>query len=160
MEEHPPPAGGIDGAEALARLPHGPEFRFLDRVASIEPGLRGVGEYTVRGDEPFLAGHFPGEPIMPGVLLLEACAQLAGVVAQTDPMEPPLERLRLASVRHARFKGTVGVRDTVRIEAEVVGRLGGVVQARTRAHVGAILVLDAEVSLAGTPRGARGAQGE
>jgi len=71
-------------AAALQRLPHGPEFRFIDRLIELEPGKRGVGQYTVRGDEPFLRGHFPGEPMMPGVLLVEAAAQLAGVLAQSD----------------------------------------------------------------------------
>ncbi|MFA6547132.1 MAG: beta-hydroxyacyl-ACP dehydratase, partial [Limisphaerales bacterium] len=72
-------------AQALAFLPHGPEFRFVDRLTVLEPGVRGEGEYTVRGDEPFLRGHFPGDPMMPGVLLVEAAAQLAGIVAQSDP---------------------------------------------------------------------------
>jgi len=66
---------------ALKFLPHGPEFRFLDRLTSLDPGRSGAGEYRVRGDEPFLRGHFPGQPIFPGVLLAEAAAQLAGVVA-------------------------------------------------------------------------------
>ncbi|MST95403.1 MAG: hypothetical protein EXS33_09100 [Pedosphaera sp.] len=72
-------------AIALASLPHGPEFRFLDRLLRLDPGQSGAGEYTVRRDEPFLRGHFPGQPMMPGVLLVEAAAQLAGTVAQSDP---------------------------------------------------------------------------
>src|SRR5262245_22976821 len=86
----------IDG---LAALPHGPEFRFLDRLLSLVPGQHGIGEYTVRGDEPFLRGHFPDQPMMPGVLLIEAAAQLAGTVAQSDPQIPPLPGLKLAAMR-------------------------------------------------------------
>src|SRR2546427_10721361 len=86
-------------SKALARLPHGPEFRFLDRLLSLEPGKSGTGEYAVRGDEPFLRGHFPGRPMMPGVLLVEAAAQLAGVVAQRDPGNPPSAGLKLAPIR-------------------------------------------------------------
>ena len=72
---------------AMRSLPHGPEFRFVDRMVSLTPGVKGVGEYHVRGDEYYLRGHLPGEPIFPGVLLVEAGAQVAGMVAQEDPAE-------------------------------------------------------------------------
>ena len=63
-------------AKALAGLPHGPEFRFLDSILELDPGKTGSGEYRVRGNEQFLRGHFPGQPLFPGVLLIEAAAQL------------------------------------------------------------------------------------
>ena len=71
----------------MRSLPHGPEFRFVDRLLSLTPGKEGVGEYLVRGDEYYLRGHLPGEPILPGVLLVEAGAQVAGMVAQEDPRQ-------------------------------------------------------------------------
>src|ERR1039458_1475252 len=70
----------------MRSLPHGPEFRFAARMVSLTPGVKGVGEYRVRGDEYYLRGHLPGEPIFPGVLLVEAGAQVAGIVAQEDPL--------------------------------------------------------------------------
>jgi 3-hydroxyacyl-[acyl-carrier-protein] dehydratase len=138
-----------DLAAALAALPHGPEFRFLDRLLELVPGQRGVGEYRVRGDEPFLRGHFPGEPLLPGVLLLEAAAQLAGVVAQSDPALTPLRGLKLTAVRQARITGTARPGEVLTLRAEVVGRLGGLVQARVQAAIGATPVLAGELTLSG-----------
>src|SRR5262245_53633623 len=113
----------------LSFLPHRPEFRFVDQLVELTPGKIGVGEYRVRGDEPFLRGHFPGEPMFPGVLLIEAAAQLAGVVAQSDPSIPPMPGLKLTAVRNAKIPGTARPGETVRICAEVTGRLGNLVQA-------------------------------
>ncbi len=116
--------------EALAALPHGPEFRFIDRVTELHPGRSGVGQYRIRGDEAFLAGHFPGNPMMPGVLMVEAIAQLGGVVAQCDADHPPLDDLRLAGVRSAKILGSAGPGETLEIRAGVEGRMGGLVQIR------------------------------
>src|SRR5512138_1893732 len=121
---------------ALQFLPHGPEFRFIDRLLALEPGKHGVGEYTVRGDEPFLRGHFPGQPLMPGVLLIEAAAQLAGTVAQSDPAIPPMPGLKLTALRAVKILGTARPGEVVRLEACVTGRLGNLVQAQASAFVG------------------------
>ena len=135
---------------ALAALPHGPEFRFVDRLLALEPGVSGVGEFTLRGDEAFLRGHFPGEPLLPGVLLVEAAAQLAGVVAQTDPRHAPLAGLKLTAIRGAKIIGTARPGETVRLEARIVGRMGNLVSAQATARVGETVVLHCEVTLAGT----------
>ncbi|HEY1174410.1 MAG TPA: 3-hydroxyacyl-ACP dehydratase FabZ family protein [Verrucomicrobiae bacterium] len=134
---------------ALASLPHGPEFRFVDRLLSLEPGQRGTGEYTMRGDEPYLKGHFPGMPLLPGVLLIEAIAQLGGTVAQSDPNIPPLAGLKLTAVRNAKILGTAAPGQTVFLSAEVVGRMGNLIQARGEALVEGQRVLGVEVTLAG-----------
>ena len=134
-------------ANALDILPHGPEFRFLDRLVSLEPGKEGVGEYLVRGDEPFLRGHFPGAPLFPGVLLVEAVAQLAGVVAQNDPTVPALPGLKLAALRGVRILGSARPGEVLRLEARITGRLGAVVQAHGQALVAGRLVLTAEMTL-------------
>ena len=136
--------------EALTALPHGPEFRFLDRLVSLDPGKSGVGEYKVRGDEYYLRGHLPGEPIFPGVLLVEAGAQLAGVVAQNDPRIRPLRRLKLTALRAVKILGSAQPGDTVLLEAEVIGRLGGLVQAKASASVAGVTVMSGEFTLGGT----------
>ena len=135
--------------KALSSLPHGPEFRFLDRLISLEPGKMGVAEYRLRGDEPFLRGHFPGQPIFPGVLLIEAAAQLAGTVAQSDPEIPPMPGLKLTAIRSAKILGAATPGQTIQFQAHVTGRLGNLVQARASAWVNDSVILQAELTLSG-----------
>ena len=136
--------------QALNLLPHGAEFRFVDRLTQLNPGQSGEGEYTVRGSEPFLRGHFPGEPIFPGVLLVEAAAQLAGVVAQSDPAIQPLKNLKLAALRNVKILGTARPGETILLAAKVAGRLGNLVQAQATARLGDTVLLTAEMTLSGT----------
>ena len=135
--------------DPLSHLPHGPEFRFLQKITAIEPGKSGAGEYTVRGDEPFLRGHFPGEPIFPGVLLIEAAAQLAGCVAQSDPKITPLRNLKLTAIRAAKITGAARPGQTIRLAASVIARMGNLVQASATASVDGMTVLQTELTLAG-----------
>ena len=137
-------------SNALNSLPHGPEFRFLDRLIALTPGQTGEGEYTVRGDELFLRGHFPGQPMMPGVLLVEAAAQLAGAVAQSDPQIPPLPGLKLTALRAVKILGSARPGEVIRIQARVTGRLGNLIQAQATASVGGRPVLQAELTLSGS----------
>ena len=134
---------------AMRSLPHGPEFRFVDRMVSLTPGKRGVGEYKVRGDEYFLRGHLPGEPIMPGVLMVESAAQVAGMVAQEDPANPRWPRLKLTALRAVKILGAVHPGDTLRIEAVVTAVLGDMIQAQVSAAVADAKVLSAEITLSG-----------
>jgi 3-hydroxyacyl-[acyl-carrier-protein] dehydratase len=138
-------------ARALSFLPHGPEFRFVDRLLSLEPGKAGVGEYRVREGEPFLRGHFPGHPLFPGVLLVEAAAQLAGVVAQSDPQLSPLPGLKLAGMRSIKLTGSAAPGEIIRLEAQVTGRLANLIQAQATASVNGQIVLRGELVLSGDP---------
>src|ERR1041385_6491467 len=113
--------------DALNRLPHGPEFRFVDRLLTLDPGKSGAGEYRVRGEEPFLRGHFPGQPIFPGVLLVEAAAQLAGTVAQSDPQISPLAGLKLTAIRGIKILGTAKPSETIHIEAKILTRMANLI---------------------------------
>src|SRR5438093_9941431 len=134
---------------ALESLPHGPEFRFIDRLLALDPGITGDGEYQVRGDEPFLRGHFPNQPLMPGVLLLEAAAQLAGTVAQSDPKVSPMPGLKLTAVRGAKILGTARPGEVIRLEARVIGRLGNLVHTHATASVHGVRVMAAELTVRG-----------
>ena len=133
-----------DLTSALRSLPHGPEFRFVDQLESLVDGKSAIGLYTLPKDADFLRGHFPEHPVMPGVLLVEALAQVAGIAAQTDPLIPPWADLRLTAIRQCKILGTIPPGATVRIEASIVGRLGNLVQA-----VGAITSNDGEPLLEG-----------
>ena len=135
--------------EALKHLPHGPEFRFLDRLTELDPGKSGRGEYRVRGDEPFLRGHFPGEPLFPGVLLVEAAAQLAGTVAQSDPRMPPLSGVKLTALRSVKILGTARRGEVIQVEARITGRLNNLLQAQATASVAGQVVMQAELTLGG-----------
>jgi 3-hydroxyacyl-[acyl-carrier-protein] dehydratase len=138
---------------ALAFLPHGPEFRFVDRLLDLEPGKSGAGEYTVRGDEPFLRGHFPGQPLFPGVLLVEAAAQVAGTVAQSDPQIPPMPGLKLTAMRGIKILGTAAPGEVIRVEARILNRMGNLVQAQTTASVNGRVVMQGELTLSGDKAG-------
>jgi 3-hydroxyacyl-[acyl-carrier-protein] dehydratase len=134
---------------ALSQLPHGPEFRFLDQLLDLQPGISGVAEYSVRGDEVFLPGHFPGAPLFPGVLLLEGAAQLAGVIAQSDPGRTPLPGLKLTAVRQAKILGTARPGEKIIFRAVVSGRLDNLVQATASAEVNGKPVLETIITLSG-----------
>ncbi|PWU14254.1 MAG: beta-hydroxyacyl-ACP dehydratase [Verrucomicrobia bacterium] len=136
--------------KALASLPHGPTFRFLDRLTELEPGKSGTGEYMVRGDESFLNGHFPGEPLFPGVLLVEAAAQLAGAVAQSDPTMPPMPGLKLTAMRNVKILGTARPGELIRLEAHVTGRFSNLIQAQAKASINGSTVLEATITLSGS----------
>src|SRR5579859_7888865 len=127
-------------------LPHGPEFRFLDRVIQLDAGKSGSGEYRVRGTEPFLRGHFPGEPLFPVVLLVEAAAQLAGVVAQSDPQVGALAGLKLAGLRGIKLTGSARPGEVICLAAEITGRLANLIQATVSAEVNGQVVLRGELT--------------
>jgi len=136
-------------AKALESLPHGPEFRFVDRLLTLEPGSAGTGEHTVRLEEPFLRGHFPGHPIFPGVLLIEAAAQLAGTVAQSDPNIPAMPGLKLTAIRNVKILGTARPGEVITLTAKISGRFANLVQAAVSATANGQTILQGEVTLSG-----------
>lgn len=135
---------------ALESLPHGPEFRFIDEIVELEGGRRAVGRYLIRGDEGFLAGHFPGNPLMPGVILVEAIAQLGGVAAQSDPEIPEVAGMLLTGIRGAKILGAAVPGEELEITATVEGRLGPMIQVSGEVKVGDRVLATAKVQLAGT----------
>jgi 3-hydroxyacyl-[acyl-carrier-protein] dehydratase len=101
--------------DILAILPHRPPFLLVDRILEIEDGVRAVGLKNVTMNEPFFPGHFPGKPIMPGVLIVEAMAQVGAVVILRQP-ENAGKIVYFAGIDSMRFKKPVVPGDTLRME--------------------------------------------
>lgn len=131
-------------SDPLSRLPHGLSFRFVDRILDRVPGTRVVALKNVTCSDPQLQDHFPGNPIMPGVLLIEAMAQTAGLLL------PDGSSAVLAQIKEARFRRPVLPGDQVRIEAERLGGLGGLHRFTVRASVDGAPAAEAEIVLAQT----------
>ena len=108
-----------------------------------------AGYKDVTDKEFWVRGHMPGMPLMPGVLLIEAVAQLAGVVAQSDPTLKPLAGLKLTAVRAAKITGSVGPGTTMSIRVDILGRMGRLVQATGRVKADGSTLLQTEVVLSG-----------
>ncbi len=135
--------------EALKSLPHGDEFRFVESLYKLNPGVSATGSYLLRGDEIFLRGHFPGQPLMPAVLLVEAIAQVAGIAAQTDVVIPAMSNLRLTAIRSVKIYGAILPGEQMGIEAEVLGRMGNLVLASGRVTVDGRLLAEGQITLSG-----------
>lgn len=117
----------IDQQELLS-LPHGPEFRFIHEISALDPGVSAKGSYFISGEEEFLRGHFPENPMWPGVIMVEAIAQLGGVAAQSSPHHNRLNDLRLTAIKKAKILGTATPGATLTIEVSIEGRMGTLIQ--------------------------------
>ena len=99
-------------------LPHRPPFLFVDELLALEPGRSAVGVWNLSGDEWFFAGHFPGRPTLPGVLMCEAIAQVGAIAVLTDPRfagKLPL----FGGLDSARFRRQVGPGDTLELHVNL-----------------------------------------
>jgi 3-hydroxyacyl-[acyl-carrier-protein] dehydratase len=122
-------------AEIEAILPHREPFLLIDEVVELEQGVRAVARKTVREDEWYLKGHFPGRPIMPGVLIVEAMAQTGAVAVLSE--EENRGRLALfAGMDDVRFKRLVQPGDELELTCELERVRGPIGKGRASAHVG------------------------
>jgi len=141
------------GAEEIQKvLPHRYPFLLVDRIIEMESGKRIVGIKNVSCNEPFFQGHFPGNPIMPGVLIVEAMAQV-GAYAVLNYPEVKDKIAFLAGVDRARFRHPVVPGDRLRIEVELIKIRGTLGKLGCSAYVEDKLVADAELMFALVDRG-------
>jgi 3-hydroxyacyl-[acyl-carrier-protein] dehydratase len=123
-------------------LPHREPFVFIDEVVAVEGGQSAVCRKYFAASEPFFRGHFPGNPLVPGVLLTEAAAQTAGIAAGE-----PGRIYHLSAIRQMKFIRAVGPDSMVEFTAAKTGGIGGMLQFQVSARVGGELVAEGVVVL-------------
>lgn len=123
-------------------LPHREPFVFVDEVTALVPGESAVCTKTFSPDEPFFRGHFPGDPLVPGVILAEALAQTAGLAAGQ-----PGRGFRLSAIKAMKFPAAARPAETITLHARKTGAIGGLWQFEVRASVGERVVAEGAVVL-------------
>src|SRR5262245_53410127 len=124
VQAPPPPPMVMDSLAIQTYLPHRYPFLFVDRIVELEPFRRAVGLKSVTLNEPFFVGHFPERPVMPGVLILEAMAQVAGVLAFYSLGGRHGHIPLFTRIDKAKFRAPVVPGDQLRMELEVTRRRG------------------------------------
>ena len=113
----------LNTKQIMEIIPHRHPFLLVDTIESMIPGKSAVGYKCVTYDEPFFSGHFPDEPVMPGVLQIEACAQV-GAVAILSLEENRGKTAYFGGINKCRFKGKIVPGDKVKLETKIVKRKG------------------------------------
>jgi len=135
----------LDSLQIMNILPHRYPFLLVDRIEELIEGKRVVGIKNVTINEPFFQGHFPGHPVMPGVLIIEAMAQVGGVFAIISDKIGPDKVTYFAGIDNARFRRPVVPGDVLRIELELSNCRRGLYCFTGKAYVGETLVAEADL---------------
>ena len=135
----------MDIDEIMALLPHRYPFLMIDRIESVDPGVSATAIKCVSVNEPQFQGHFPSAPIMPGVLICEAFAQTAGVVALSDHTDLAGKAVYLLGLDKVRFRKPVRPGDRLEIRAEKESEVRGIWKFRVVATVDGVKVADGGV---------------
>ncbi|MBD8941395.1 MAG: 3-hydroxyacyl-[acyl-carrier-protein] dehydratase FabZ [Clostridiales bacterium] len=135
----------LDIKEIKKILPHRSPFLLIDRIIEIEPGKRAIGRKCVTYNEPFFAGHFEDEPVMPGVLIIEALAQVGAVICLSME-EYTGKTVYFGGIDKAKFKNKVTPGDVLTLEVELIKQKGPVGIAFARAYDDEKLYAQAELT--------------
>lgn len=133
--------------EIMEIIPHRQPFLLIDTIEELEPGVRAVGKKCVSYNEPYFAGHFPTEPVMPGVLIIEALAQV-GAVAILSLEDNKGKTAYFAAINHAKFKGKVTPGDVLMLETALTKIKGPMGIGEAKATVNGKIVASAELTFA------------
>ena len=133
--------------EIMEIIPHRQPMLLIDTVEELEPGVRAVGKKCVSYNEPYFAGHFPGEPVMPGVLIVEALAQV-GAVAILSCEEFRGKTAYFGAINSAKFKKKVVPGDVLILETEMIKQKGPIGIAKAKATVDGNTAVVAELTFA------------
>lgn len=141
--------GVVFDTNAIQRiLPHRYPFLLVDKIIHLELDKKVVGVKSVTSNEPFFQGHFPGEPVMPGVLIIEAMAQTGGILLLNSYMNPQEKLVYFMGINNAKFRKTVVPGDQLIIQAELTNRKNKIVQMHAQAFVEDKLAAEADLMAA------------
>lgn len=133
--------------ELLEILPHRQPMLLIDTLEELEPGKRAVGKKCVSYNEPYFAGHFPGEPVMPGVLIVEVLAQVGAAVMLSCP-EFKGKLVYFGGIEHCRFRKKVVPGDVLMLEVEMIRQKGPLGVGKATATVDGKIAVTAELTFA------------
>ncbi len=129
-------------------LPHRYPFLLVDKITHLELDKKVIGIKSVTINEPFFQGHFPGQPIMPGVLIIEAMAQTGGILMLNSYIDPSEKLVYFMGINNAKFRKPVVPGDQLVMEAELVSKRSKIVIIKAKAFVGNNLVAEADLTAA------------
>ncbi len=129
-------------------LPHRYPFLLVDKITHLELDKKVIGVKSVSVNEPFFQGHFPGQPVMPGVLIIEAMAQTGGILMLNSYIDPTSKLVYFMGINNAKFRKPVVPGDQLILEAELVNKKSKIVMIKAKAYVGSTLVAEADLMAA------------
>lgn len=137
----------LNTSQIMEILPHRAPFLLIDTVEELEPGVRAVAKKNVTCNEPYFAGHFPGNPVMPGVLIVEALAQTGAVAILSQPQWKG-KTAYFAGINQAKFKQKVLPGDTLTLETKIIKVKGPMGVGEACAYADGKLICKAELTFA------------